>query len=106
MTNKLNSIQRSKETDVVRPADTTSRAMPSPYKLAQVEKVDAPNGGQGEDWYRYVLNNGRSTITGRRRGSRKTVTRYANQCAEQLNTRGLTAQSIWSPRGRKPASTT
>jgi len=81
-------------------------AMPRPFKVARVEKTDAPDGGHGQDWYRYVLESGRSTITGHRCGSRKDVLAYATQCAEQLNTRGLTGQSIWSPRGRKPAAAT
>ena len=67
--------------------------MPRPFKVARVEKTDAPDGGQGQDWYRYVLESGRSTITGHRCGSRKDVLAYATQCAEQLNTRGLTGQS-------------
>ena len=79
-------------------------SMPRPFKVARVEKTDAPDGGQGQDWYRYVLESGRSTITGQRCGSRKDVIAYATQCAEQLNTRGVTGQSIWSPRGRKPAA--
>jgi hypothetical protein len=77
-----------------------------PFKVASVEKTDAPDGSDGQDWYRYVLDSGRSTIAGQRRGSRKDVLAYAAQCAEQLNTRGLTGQSIWSPRGRKPAAAT
>ena len=85
------------------PADTCP-ATPRPFKVACVEKSDAPDGGQGQDWYRYGLESGRSTVTGQRRGSRKDVLAYAAQCAEQLNARGLTGQSIWSPRGRKPAA--
>jgi hypothetical protein len=77
-----------------------------PFKVASVEKTDAPDGSDGQDWYRYVLDSGRSKIAGQRRGSRKDVLAYAAQCAEQLNTRGLTGQSIWSPRGRKPAAAT
>jgi len=79
-------------------------ATPRPFKVASVEKTDAPDGGQGQDWYRYILDSGRSTVTGLRRGSRKDVHAYATQCTEQLNARGLTGQSIWSPRGRKPAA--
>jgi hypothetical protein len=77
---------------------------PRPYALARVEKTDAPDGGNGR-WYRYVLDNGRSTITGLRCGSVKEVTDYATQYAEQLNLRSLNGQSVWSPRGRKPAAT-
>lgn len=83
---------------------TETLAKPRPFKVASVEKTTAPEGGQGQDWYRYILASGRSTVTGQRRGSRKDVLAYAAQCAEQLNARGLTGQSIWSPRGRKPAA--
>jgi hypothetical protein len=76
---------------------------PRRYALARVEKTDAPDGGTSK-WYRYVLDNGRSTITGLRSGSVKEVTEYANQYAEQLNARSLHGQSVWSPRGRKPAA--
>ena len=93
-------------TDTTTSAAKTNRSVPRPFKVARVEKTDAPDGGQGQDWYRYVLESGRSTITGQRCGSRKDVLAYATQCAEQLNTRGLTGQSIWSPRGRKPAAAT
>lgn len=93
-------------TDTTASTKANRPAMPRPFKVARVEKTDAPDGGQGQDWYRYVLESGRSTITGHRSGSRKDVLAYATQCAEQLNTRGLTGQSIWSPRGRKPAAST
>lgn len=70
----------------------------SPYKLARVEKIDLPETGRGQHWYRYVLENGRSTITGQRRGSLKDVTAHANRYAEQLNTRAYGAHSAWSAR--------
>lgn len=73
----------------------------APFKLARVEKTDAPDGADGDNWYRYVLDNGRSTITGQRRGSLKDVTAHAHRYAEQVNARGLGAQSIWAPRGKK-----
>ncbi|MDH3514181.1 MAG: hypothetical protein OEM83_04845 [Gammaproteobacteria bacterium] len=93
-------------TETIATAKINRTAMPRPFKVARVEKTDAPDGGQGQDWYRYVLESGRSTITGQRSGTRKDVLAYATQCAEQLNTRGQTGQSIWSPRGRKPAAAT
>lgn len=70
----------------------------SPYKLARVEKIDMPDSSRGHHWYRYVLENGRSTITGQRRGSLKDVTAHANRYAEQLNTRAFGAHSVWSTR--------
>ena len=70
----------------------------SPYKLARVEKVDLPDASRGQHWYQYVLDNGRSTITGQRRGSLKDVTAHAHRYAEQLNTRALGSHSVWSTR--------
>ena len=96
-------------TDLTSPASSKApsrAAIPHPFKVSSVEKINAPDGGREQDWYRYILDSGRSTITGQRRGSRKDVLAYATQCTEQLNARGLTGQSIWSPRGKKPAATT
>lgn len=76
---------------------------PRRYALARVEKTDPPDGGTGR-WYRYVLDNGRSTITGQRRGSLKDVTAHAHRYAEQLNARGIGGTSVWAPRGKKAAS--
>jgi hypothetical protein len=89
------------------PPDTGVFSKKAPvFEVARVEKTDAPNGEQGRDWYRYVLKSNSSTITGKRRGSRQFVHDYATQCAEQLNMRAATHQSIWNPRGRKPAAAT
>ncbi|MBI3897667.1 MAG: hypothetical protein HY308_05140 [Gammaproteobacteria bacterium] len=76
---------------------TASRT--GPFRLARVEKTDNPDGGRGgQHWYRYVLDNGRSTITGQRRGSLKDVTAHANRYAEQLNTRTFGSHSVWTAR--------
>jgi len=74
------------------------------YRVARVEKIPAPDGGEGPDWRRYVLESGRSTITGQRRGSKEDVLIYATECAERLNARGRKGESSWSPRGKKPAA--
>ncbi len=76
-------------------------ARSAPFKLARVEKTLAPEGAEGSNWYRYVLDNGRSTITGQRRGSLKDVTAHAHRYAEQLNARGIGSTSVWAPRGKK-----
>jgi hypothetical protein len=85
-----------------RPALAPAPHRVSPYKLARVEKVDMPDGGRGQHWYRYILNNGRSTITGQRRGSLKDVTAHAHRYAEQLNTRAFGSHSVWSARRTDP----
>lgn len=75
---------------------------PTPFRLVQIEKTLVPEGGVDRTWYRYVLENSRSTITGQRCGTLKDVTAYATLYAEQLNARGLTGHSAWSPRAKKP----
>jgi len=77
-----------------------------PFRVARVEKTMAPDGISTDTWYRYVLDNGRSTITGVRQGPLKEVTAYAERCASQINARGQGKTSMWAPRGRKPAAAT
>lgn len=72
-------------------------ARPSDYIVARVEKADVPDGAKGH-WYRYVLDNGRSTIAGQRKGSYKDVMAHAQRYAQQLNARSLGAPSVWAPR--------
>jgi hypothetical protein len=87
------------------PPETGVFSSKSPvFKVVSVEKTDAPKGEQGRNWYRYVLKSSSSTITGHRCGSREYVHEYASQCADQLNARAASGQSIWTPRGRKPAA--
>ncbi len=86
------------------PAEARPRGLLVPiFKVASVEKTDAPGGSPGQDWYRYVLQSPRSTITGVRRGSRDVVQTYAAEAAERLNNRAILCQPSWNPRGRKPA---
>ena len=85
------------------PARTGSAHEFRRYTVSSVEKVDPPHGSTGK-WHRYVLDNGSATITGVHCGSVKEVTDYATQYAEQINSRRQNGQSIWAPRGRKPAN--
>lgn len=87
----------------VTPGAQRAPRLPSLFEVARVERTDAPDGSTGRDWYRYVLNNGRSTITGQRRGSRKDVTAHAAHYAEQLNARALGGPQSTSPprKGKK-----
>lgn len=85
-------------------AKASNPAQAAPFRVAQVIKTGSPDGGEEGGWYRYVLDNGRSTITGQRQGSLKEVTAHAAHCAEQINARGSGRQSHWAPRGRKPAA--
>ena len=53
---------------------------------------DLIEGGQGADWYRYVLTSGRSRITGLRPGTLEEVTAYARNCAAEFNLRSATGK--------------
>jgi len=93
-------------TRTVTKTESVDAHLHSPFRVARVEKTLAPDGGKSNDWYRYVLDNGRSTITGLRQGPLKEVSAYAARCAEQINARGTGRTTTWSPRGRKPAAAT
>jgi hypothetical protein len=71
------------------------------YKVTSVVKAKAPGGADG-NWYRYVLEGGRSPITGLRRGTLKEVTEHAKRCAADLNERNSgRSPSAWAPRKSK-----
>ena len=72
------------------------------FRVDSIEKTTAPGPGQGSDWYRYVLKNDSSTITGVRRGTKQNVRDYATEYVEQLNLRIKLGPSLWNPRNRKP----
>jgi hypothetical protein len=68
------------------------------YRVTSVDRAQGPGGAAG-DWYRYVLEGGRSPITGLRRGSLTEVTEHAKRCAKELNERNNgKAPSPWAPR--------
>jgi len=64
------------------------------YQVASVDKVSPPAGGQGGDWYRYVLVNEGSRIIGLRPGTSEEVMEYAMNCAEAFNLRSAAYKEI------------
>lgn len=77
-----------------RPDDETpSNILRRRYEVSSVEKAAMPDGGQGSDWYRYVLTSGRARITGFHRGTLEEVKAYAASCAEDFNLRSTTGKS-------------
>ena len=72
------------------------------YLVKTVEKTKAPAGCEGNNWYRYVLERNGSTLVGQRRGTLSQVTRYAEELAEEANSRrGGKGPSQWSTRNKK-----
>ncbi len=72
---------------------TPSLLLRPQFAVASVAKVAEPNGGMGEDWYRYELASGPARITGYHRGSPEEVMAYAQNCAEDFNMRNATGKS-------------
>jgi RNA recognition motif-containing protein len=77
--------------------ETPSNLLRRRYEVASVEKTEMPDGGEGGDWYRYVLSSGRAQVTGLHRGSLEEVTAYATSCAEDFNLRSATGRSARAP---------
>jgi len=72
------------------------------YQVVSVEKIDAPEGMEGKNWHRYIIERGSSVVTGKKPGTLKTVTAHARQVAEDLNARtGLNAGSLYAARRKK-----
>lgn len=73
-----------------------------PFVVKQVEKTCAPEGGEGDNWYCYIVKGGRSTITGYSQGSHWQVMQHAEAFVEGLNARASgRAGSLWALRKKK-----
>jgi hypothetical protein len=71
------------------------------YRLISVEKTDPPEGMPNGSWYRYVIGQGTSRIEGTRLGTLKSVTRHAEEYAENLDTRATIGYSAYVSRKQK-----
>ena len=80
-----------------------SAAQFSPYRVVSIKKEDWEAGRADDTWYKYVVDNGQSTITGHRPGSRKQVEEHAEQFVVNLNVRSRSFNSVYSLRRGRPA---
>lgn len=80
---------------------TPAASRPRSFSLEEIEETHVPEGGGDQSWFRYVIGNGSSTITGQRAGTRDEVAEYAQRYAEQLNLRSSGRSSTWAPRAKK-----
>jgi hypothetical protein len=71
------------------------------YRVALVEKAVVPHGAEGDNWFRYVLENKHGMITGWRRGSHQEIVQHATHYAEELNIRSDQGTSPWALRRKK-----
>ncbi len=74
------------------------------YRVLSVEKTEPPEGMSGDNWHRYVIEHGSSTIEGIRSGTLKDVTQHAETFAEDLNLRMNSRGSTYAPRKRAAPS--
>ena len=72
------------------------------FQVTSIEKTDPPEGEGDGEWYEYVIGEGSSAIRGKRAGSRRAVTAYVKEYAENLNQRSTLGYSSYA--ARKPAS--
>ena len=68
------------------------------FFLIDVVKIEPPDGTSSGNWFRYTIGHGSSPITGIRSGSPKSVKRYAEEFAENLNRRALHGYSSYAAR--------
>lgn len=78
----------------------------NPYQVVTVEKIDTPEGMEGNNWYRYVIDYGKSVIEGKKPGTLKVVKAHAESVVKELNSRSFGNGGLYSyaPRSKKPNS--
>jgi hypothetical protein len=82
-------------------SEEEKKSLKEKYRMITVEKISSPEGMPGSDWHRYVIGQGRSRIEGMKPGTLKAVTEYAEEFAENLNSRASGKYSTYAPRKKK-----
>ena len=72
------------------------------YRVGLIEAIPTPDGMEGDDWHRYVIEHPSSKIEGKRSGTLSSVKAYAEDYAEKLNQRALLGYSHYN--AKKSAS--
>jgi len=68
------------------PNDSAHNALQTPFCLATIDEVAAPEGCEGV-WHRYVITQGTNTIVGMRCGGQSEVSLVVNSIVQRLNLR-------------------
>jgi len=76
------------------------------FQLDNIERAQAPDGGAGQGWFRYIITQGPNTITGYRQGSQRAVSKAVKDIVLELNERrrGKKGRVHLTP-SRKPKKT-
>lgn len=83
--------------------DSTSASIRE-FCVVSVEKTAAPQGLEGDDWYRYVIRRDEGQIVGTRRGTADQVTLHAREYAEALNFSIKNFGRSWVARSKKQSA--
>ena len=73
------------------------------FIVAEVVRIERPDGVAGGNWYRYTIEHGSAPIEGIRSGSLQSVRQHAEEFADNLNQRALHGYSSYA--ARKPLQT-
>ena len=83
----------------------TENVMPAarPFEIVALEETDSPDGSDADDWYRYELTQGTTTITGYKQGEAEEVREEVTSLVSRLNERraGKTSRVHLTRIGRK-----
>lgn len=67
------------------------------YEVISIDKTEAPEGMEGKNWHRYVIERGTSVVTGIKPGTQKQVTEHVQNMVAELNARiGLKGKTTYA----------
>lgn len=83
--------------------DTNAIPAARPFEIVALEQADSPDGSGADDWYRYELTQGTTTITGYKQGEKEEVKEEVTSLVARLNERraGKTSRVHLTRIGRK-----
>lgn len=88
--------------DLIVADGVTPEVLPdSRYRVTSVEKIPAPAGMSGDNWYQYVIGAGASKLVGSKPGTLKAVTEHAQMLADEMNARSARTGSTYAPRNKR-----
>ena len=83
--------------------DTNVMPAARPFEIVTLEQTESPDGSDADDWYRYELTQGTTTITGYKQGEEEEVRDEVTSLVSRLNERraGKTSRVHLTRIGRK-----
>ncbi|MDH3281291.1 MAG: hypothetical protein OEQ18_09195 [Gammaproteobacteria bacterium] len=69
--------------------------------VVSLEKSSGPGGAEGSDWHRYIIDSPGSPIIGYRRGKKRDILAYLDECTSKLEERLVTRKKSARPASKK-----